>query len=134
MHPNSLANLRSDGPPHPNSLANLCKPWEKGVSANPGGRPKGASIMARIEALLLADDGKLADILAKSIVHGAMKGDVNFCKELLNRLEGRVPIKAELTGKDGDPIEIRSARDDLLGRIDSQVERIRAREGTRESN
>ena len=92
------------------------KPFKKGRSGNPGGRPKGASVSARLLKLLLEDwprpnpevqigpDGKpipppprpLADQIAETIVINALSGDHKFVKELLDRTEGKVPDKQQI--------------------------------------
>lgn len=70
--------------------------FKPGVSGNPLGRPKGTSITDQLRKIVEADDGKVADALARVIVKHAAKGDFRFAKEILDRLEGKVTDKLEL--------------------------------------
>jgi hypothetical protein len=74
-------------------IANL-KPWPKGVSGNPGGRPKTKPLTGEIERLLEqeAPKGKgqtWARVIAEALLTKARKGDVRAIAELANRVEGR---------------------------------------------
>lgn len=60
-------------PVHPNSLANLRAPWGPGECPNPGGRPKGASVLSAMLRDLARDPdedgiGKRAREVAQAIV------------------------------------------------------------------
>lgn len=78
-------------------------PWAPGQSGNPGGRPKTKVVSDLIKARLarISDDDPRTDAerVADVIVDGALGGDIQFIKELLNRVEGKVAevILAELT-------------------------------------
>ena len=71
------------------------RPWPKGVSGNPGGRPKSKSLSEayrdRLERIVPDDpEGrtfaeKIAEVLAKK----ALKGDVQAARELADRAEGK---------------------------------------------
>ena len=87
--------------------ANL-KPWPKGVSGNPGGRPKKKAITEELDRLLEEEspngDGKTwAVIIAEALLKQAAKGDVRAITELANRIEGKPvqPIAAEAGGLEG---------------------------------
>ena len=74
------------------------KPWPKGVSVNPGGRPKKKLITDELERLLQqqapGDSGKTwASVIAESLLRQAAKGDVRAISELANRIEGK-PLQA----------------------------------------
>ena len=74
------------------------KPWPKGVSGNPGGRPKTKPLTEEIERLLEreAPKGKgrtWAAVIAEALLTKAGKGDVRAITELANRIEGR-PFQA----------------------------------------
>jgi hypothetical protein len=71
-----------------NSLA-----FQKGQSGNPGGRPKGQSITARLRAILERDDGMAAQMIAETLIETAMQGDrraIEAVRVLLDRTEGPV--------------------------------------------
>jgi hypothetical protein len=69
-----------------------------GVSGNPGGRPAGRSLTARLrESLELlelegVDLGKksVADALVAAMIREALAGDVAMLKVLLDRLDGKL--------------------------------------------
>lgn len=74
------------------------KPWPKGVSGNPGGRPKKKLISDELERLLQEEapggTGKTwASVIAESLLRQAAKGDVRAISELVNRVEGK-PLQA----------------------------------------
>lgn len=70
------------------------RPFQPGQSGNPGGRPKTKPITDAIKerlARISPDDPRTdAQRLADVIVDGALGGDIQFIKELLNRVEGKV--------------------------------------------
>jgi len=69
------------------------KGFRPGRSGNPAGRPKGQSLTALLRAQL--DKGNNAQALAKMIVDKALSGDYQFCKLILERMEGKVPDRVE---------------------------------------
>jgi len=74
------------------------RPWPKGVSGNPGGRPKKKLITDELERLLQQETpdtpGKTwATSIAESLLRQAVKGDVRAISELANRVEGK-PLQA----------------------------------------
>jgi hypothetical protein len=74
------------------------KPWPKGVSGNPGGRPKKKLISDELGRLLqeeaLDGTGKTwAAVIAESLLKEAAKGNVRAISELANRVEGK-PLQA----------------------------------------
>ena len=84
--------------------ANL-KPWPKGVSGNPGGRPKKKAITEDLERLLEEEapngDGKTwAATIAEALLKQAAKGDVRAITELANRIEGK-PLQAMAVAEGG---------------------------------
>lgn len=68
--------------------------FKPGQSGNPGGRPKGQSITAKLRAIVDADDGAVAIALAEAAKKAALEGDFRFWKELCDRIDG--PIRQQL--------------------------------------
>lgn len=77
------------------------KPWPKGVSGNPGGRPKRKPIE---EALLAALKPAEAQAVAQALIRQAKRGNVRAFDSLADRVDGKVP--QALTGDDGGPLMI----------------------------
>lgn len=86
----------SDGQKHRRNTEGLQAPWKPGESGNPGGRPKGTSITARLRKLVEQNEGEVAEALCKAIVKAGLKGDYRFVKEILDRLDG--PVKQQIEG------------------------------------
>ena len=83
------------------------KGWLPGKSGNPGGQRKGKRITTLIhEALEREHDGKrVVEALAEIIIREALKGDFRFAKEILERIDGKVPDR--ITGdEDGGGLTI----------------------------
>lgn len=77
--------------------ANLRPPWKKGQSGNPGGRPKGSvNLTNRLRAALSKNDGQLADIVVKKLIHEAAKGKFNHLHEIFDRIDGKVTQRIEI--------------------------------------
>ena len=79
------------------------KGFMPGKSGNPGGRPKGGSITARIRRILereTSDGDALAEKVAEIVVARALRGDHKFLTTLLERIEGKVPDRIT-TEEDG---------------------------------
>jgi hypothetical protein len=81
------------------------KPWPKGVSGNPGGRPKKKLITDELERLLEQEapeaNGKSwATVIAEALLNQARRGDVRAIAELANRIEGKPLQPVELSGDD----------------------------------
>jgi hypothetical protein len=108
---------------HPNSLKNL-KPAKKGEVRNPKGRPtKRVSLTDNLKDELLKiprevtvngvkvrNDYTNAELIAKAWVRKMVRGDGTLIREALERLEGRVKMRTELTGPDGGPIQTSSEK------------------------
>lgn len=104
---------------HPNSLAAL-EPtkWKKGQKPEGSGRPKGAlsykerfaKYMALERKLQLPDgkieDGNILDGVILKALAVASQGDIKAMEFCFNRAFGKEPDKHEITGKDGQPLEI----------------------------
>ncbi len=84
------------------------RPFPKGVSGNPSGRPKGSGLLSKaiIEQLasLKPRDKKRrtwAAVIAEALAKKAAKGNVPAIREAGDRTEGRPFQAVELTGRDG---------------------------------
>lgn len=101
------------------SLQNLqpFKPGNKG-----GGRPKGSVSLVHLLKKALKQKIDITDPLTKQnakkalnevivlkLIQQAIKGDVKAIKEVFDRTDGKSIQKNEHTGKDGNPIETKSA-------------------------
>lgn len=94
------------------------KPFPKGVSGNPLGRPPGIPDRRRIskevaEVLIDAEwvDGKTVKMGAEyamvaALWRKAIAGDVAAIKEIQDTLHGKIPDKQEITGKDGEAVKL----------------------------
>lgn len=71
--------------------------WKPGQSGNPGGAPKGQVSLVRLlrEALKKEDPDDPAQTVADKLIEAgiayARAGDPTFWKEILNRIDGKVP-------------------------------------------
>ncbi len=74
-------------------------PWPKGVSGNPGGRPKGTSLFDAIQRELVKENGddKVLRAAAKAYAKMLKSGSFNHAKEVMERQDGAV--SGELTVK-----------------------------------
>ena len=73
------------------------KPWPKGVSGNPGGRPRKKLIDYALEELLGDNDSELAVAIAKKLLARAKKGEVKAIQLIAERIEGKPQRQAEFT-------------------------------------
>jgi hypothetical protein len=70
------------------------RPFPKGKSGNLNGRPKGESLTTKLRRVLDepdTDHGTKADKLIAAAVEAAGNGDVRYFKEILDRIDGKVP-------------------------------------------
>ena len=93
------------------------KPFEKGKTGNPNGRPKGQRNYATIyrEALQKIAEvnqqspDEVENILVQSGLKKALKGDFNFYRDTMDRLHGKPQQKIDHT-TDGEKIETAPAK------------------------
>lgn len=74
-------------PPNPQ---NLRKPWKKGESGNPKGRPPKGQAFADLLEMIEANPGSRQKI-AKMWLTKIILGDYQFFREYLERMDGKVP-------------------------------------------
>jgi Family of unknown function (DUF5681) len=78
------------------------KPWPKGVSGNPGGRPKSAPLSQACRELLaqpVPDDSEgrtYAQAIAQTLAAKALAGDIRAAQEIADRAEGRARQAIEI--------------------------------------
>ena len=80
------------------NLQNL-KPFKKGQSGNPNGRPKLPDIKEALELLLSdVESGKTKlEMVINALYKRAIKGDVRAIQELLDRMYGKAQQKTDIT-------------------------------------
>jgi hypothetical protein len=107
---------KRDLPPGASPRSGLPPPahtrWKPGQSGNPGGRPKGESIVALLRRVLEQEHhGRpLKEILAERLVKEALAGKHAFVKELLDRVEGPVNQRHEVKQSNDVRIIVADAR------------------------
>jgi hypothetical protein len=86
------------------------KPFQKGQSGNPKGRPKSPlrDIKEVLKDLLSQEknNSQLIDGLMTVVVNKALKGDLKAVEMLLSYTYGKPTQKTEITGAEGAPIEV----------------------------
>ena len=94
-------------------------PWKPGQSGNPNGRPRKKPLTDAYLELMdklgkdcgITETDTVPQIIAKMIARNAMEGDVVSAREITNRTDGLPTVHAEVTGKDGGPIQLRSTQE-----------------------
>lgn len=81
------------------------------------GRPKGSlsltnEIKKVLEGVDEASQKTILELLAIGATKHAMKGNAAYFKEIIERIDGKITDKTELTLKDGKPIEIKVTYED----------------------
>lgn len=97
--------------------------FKPGESGNPNGRTKGipnaATRYRRFLELMKNeknpvtgenDDLTVAELMDLQQIKSALDGDLAAYKEILDRLEGKAVQSTELTGKDGEAIEVNQSQ------------------------
>lgn len=98
---------KKKGPRKPPNTSGL-RPWPKGVSGNPAGRPKSMTLSEayrhRLEELVPNDpEGRnWGELIADRIIARALKGQVAAASEIADRTEGKPAQFMEL--KNASPI------------------------------
>ena len=86
------------------------RPWAKGTSGNPQGRPRRGALTEALKAQLASDDSDgrtVAEQIAAALIKRALRGDVRAIREIADRTEGRprqqFNIDASATFSGGSP-------------------------------
>ncbi len=105
-------------------LANL-KPFVKGQSGNPSGRPKKKPITEAYERLLtevVPGDPKqrtYAEIIALSMMRSAMKGKIQAAIEVTDRTEGRPSQAVDMNHSGNVGVNVDDVRRKLAAKLDA---------------
>ena len=82
-----------------------------GSTANPNGRPlKGHSITETIKAMM-DEKPEIKQALGSKVIQYALNGDMTAMKMLWQYIDGMPTQRNELTGKDGQPIQVETFTD-----------------------
>lgn len=116
------------------------RPFRKGVSGNPGGRPKNNHtsiwnlLEKRLEELVPGSDKTAKDAVVMAILASLLdrkgKHFAAILKEASDRLYGKPKESIELSGKDGGPIEIDDARERIASRLAEYAAKQSAQDDT----
>lgn len=92
------------------------RPWPKGVSGNPGGRPKKLPVSEAYRKLLearsnggkitLPEDATNADVMAVGQFLAAFNGSANSAREMREAVEGRSPLRLAVNSSDVNNAEL----------------------------
>ncbi len=118
-------------------LKNL-QPFSKGASGNPRGKRKGSKHLSTILRELLQVKIKAEDfikgrcikqpigkIIILELIKRAMEGDLKAIGMILDRLEGKVVQKTEITGVEDEMLHIKEITEDMT---DEEAAKIFLRE------
>jgi len=88
--------------------------FKPGVSGNPSGRPSTRRLTAKLREALDRDDGAMIKALVNVACQRALKGDFRYFKEIIDRVEGKVPdriaVDTEATARTYTDIERSESR------------------------
>jgi hypothetical protein len=78
--------------------------FKPGQSGNPGGRPKKVSLTALLrEALAREVEGRtVGEKLVEVMVQNALKGDFRFCRDLMDRIDGKPHQSVSVTTNEAE--------------------------------
>lgn len=79
---------------------NLKKPWQKGQSGNPNGRPKLPSMKTIMDSVLgdIQNGKSAAEAIMMAMRNKAIKGDVRAAEFIIDRAYGKAKESIELSG------------------------------------
>ena len=82
------------------------RPFPKGTSGNPSGRPRAVATQVLRETITEEDIRRAWEV----VISRAHAGDLQAWSLILDRLEGKPTQRQELSGTDGGPLEITQIR------------------------
>jgi len=99
--------------------------FQPGVSGNPNGRPSTRRLTAKLREALDKNDGEMVKALVNVACQRALKGDFRYFKEIIDRVEGKVPdrisVDTEATARTYTEIERSESRRLALLLLGSQA-------------
>ena len=108
------------------------KPWPKGVSGNPGGRPKKTPLADACRELLdkpVPGDRSgrsYAEAIAEKLAKKALAGNIPAAREIADRAEGKARQAMEVSGPEGGALDYRNMTDEELDkRIAELTEKLK---------
>ena len=88
--------------------------FKPGVSGNPSGRPSTRRFTAKLREALDKNDGEMIKAMVNVACQRALRGDFRYFKEILDRVEGKVPdriaVETELTARTYTDVERSESR------------------------
>jgi hypothetical protein len=100
--------------------------WKKGCgSPNPGGRPKKTPFTdahrqiaeSSVKELTILDSDSVAVAIAKALAREALRGKIQAATEIANRVEGTSRQRLEVTGQDGNALQIEDVHERLMEKL-----------------
>ena len=99
--------------------------FKPGVSGNPSGRPSTRRLTAKLREALDKNDGEMVKALVNVACQRALKGDFRYFKEIIDRVEGKVPdrlaVETEATARTYTQVERTESRRLALLLLGSQA-------------
>lgn len=68
----------------------------KGSIANPTGRPKKGTALTDVMREILETEPDLKSQIVRVLLEGAKKGDISFIREVLDRIDGKPTVTADI--------------------------------------
>jgi hypothetical protein len=106
------------------------KPWPKGVSGNPGGRPKKTPLADACRELLNKpapgdkSGRSYAEAIAEKLAKKALAGNIPAAREIADRAEGKARQAMEVSGPEGGRLEIENMTD---AQLDERIRELLAK-------